>query len=69
MLTLLFMACSMVGESLAPGDHPRSIEVDGRLRTYHVHVPPTYDASKLMPLVFVFHGMGGDAPAIIQITG
>ncbi len=69
MSTILIVVCAIVGESLAPGDYPRSIDVDGRSRTYHIHVPPTYDANKPTPLVFIFHGMGGDAPAIIQITG
>jgi polyhydroxybutyrate depolymerase len=65
---LLTLACSM-NSSLGPGDHARSIQVDGIERTYQIHVPPTYDPNKPTPVVFVFHGMGGDAPAIINITG
>ncbi len=33
-----------------------TINVDGRARTYLLHVPPNYDAGKPVPLVLVLHG-------------
>jgi polyhydroxybutyrate depolymerase len=33
-----------------------TINVDGRVRTYLLHVPPNYDAGKPAPLVLVLHG-------------
>jgi polyhydroxybutyrate depolymerase len=42
--------------------------VNGIARTYHVHVPPSYDRKKAMPLVLVFHGMHLNGPAMIYLT-
>jgi polyhydroxybutyrate depolymerase len=36
-----------------------SIQVDGRTRTYRLHVPPGSDPDHSLPLVFNFHGYGG----------
>lgn len=40
------------------GDFVDFIIVDGRIRSYWVHVPPTYDKTTPMPLVLVLHGIG-----------
>ncbi|HZZ27570.1 MAG TPA: PHB depolymerase family esterase [Pirellulales bacterium] len=39
----------------------KTIAVDGRQRTYYLHVPPDLSADKPVPLVLVFHGGGGTA--------
>ena len=36
-----------------------ALDFGGRIRTYHVHLPPGLDAQKPLPLVFVLHGGGG----------
>jgi poly(3-hydroxybutyrate) depolymerase len=38
----------------------RSAQVGGRERSYHVWVPSSYQASRAYPLVFRWHGSGGD---------
>lgn len=43
-----------------PGDYVRSLQHDGLTRTYLIHVPKQYQASKSAPLVLAFHGGGGD---------
>lgn len=43
-----------------PSDYVRSLQHDGLTRTYRIHVPKQYQASKSAPLVLVFHGGGGD---------
>lgn len=43
-----------------PGDYTFSIRHDGLIRTYMAHVPPEYDGSRPVPLLFAFHGGGGD---------
>jgi polyhydroxybutyrate depolymerase len=53
-LLLLMLAADPLG----PGDHTRTLEVDGRERTYLVHVPPRHDAGKPTPVVLVLHGAG-----------
>jgi polyhydroxybutyrate depolymerase len=51
-----------------PGDYTFSIKVDNLDRTYVLHAPPSYDATKPLPLVVVFHGGGGNANAAIVTT-
>jgi len=36
-----------------------SIDSSGRTRRFLVHVPPSYDRTKPMPLVISMHGAGG----------
>lgn len=43
-------------DALRPGNHTRTVEVGGRKRTYHVHVPRSYDPKKPAPVVLAFHG-------------
>lgn len=43
---------------LAPGDTTKTLTVDGIERTFLVHVPPGYDGTTRMPVVFDFHGLG-----------
>jgi polyhydroxybutyrate depolymerase len=38
----------------------RTIVVRGRTRTYHLFVPPTYDANRVYPIIFKWHGWGGN---------
>lgn len=42
----------------------QSITVAGAKRTYELYVPDSYDGKKTYPLVFVFHGDGGDGAGI-----
>lgn len=46
---------------LEPGTHDLSIESGEFERTFTVHIPQGYDHQTASPLVFVFHGGGGDA--------
>jgi len=52
-----------------PGDSKRCIMVDGLPRTYILHIPPGYNSSTRVPLVFVLHGRGGDAESFKDKTG
>jgi polyhydroxybutyrate depolymerase len=47
--------------ALGPGDYSRTLDVDGRTREYHLHVPRGYDGSRPVPLVLNFHGGAGNA--------
>ncbi|MCG3151792.1 MAG: hypothetical protein GEEBNDBF_01076 [bacterium] len=44
------------------GTTRESLTIDGRQRTYLVHLPRGYDGSEPLPLVLVFHGGGGSGP-------
>jgi len=51
------------------GDQMLSMRVDGRERTYLLHLPPTYDGKRPLPLVIVLHGGGGNAQNAARMTG
>lgn len=52
------------GKSASPGFARANVMVDGKSRSYQLLVPAGYDGSKPLPLVFVFHGLGGDGDEI-----
>jgi polyhydroxybutyrate depolymerase len=54
---------------LGAGSHRCTLIVDGRERSYIVHVPPGYDRSKPTPLVMIFHGAWTDAAITVALTG
>ena len=56
-------------ESLAPGNHNRSLRVDGVDRAYLVHVPPKYDSKQPTPVVLVLHGAWTNGPITAGYSG
>lgn len=54
------VTATCASSSLAPGDYDRTIDIGGRERVYHVHVPPGA-SGKAAPLLFGFHGGGHTA--------
>ena len=46
----------------------KSVSVQGRKRTYRLYVPPTVPRNAPSPLVFVFHGGGGQGPSMERLT-
>ena len=65
LVTVLFVfvtsgqAWADVPEETGAGTREESIEHGGLKRTYRIHVPSSYDGSKEVPLVLVFHAGGG----------
>jgi len=51
------------------GTAVRTVEVENTHRTYWLHIPPSYDKTKLIPLVLVFHGGEGQPQQIERHTG
>lgn len=51
------------------GDAELGISVDGRQRTYLLAVPDHYEAGTPMPVVFAWHGLGGDGENARQDFG
>ena len=56
---------SPVGTPMKSGDYDQSIVSGGLTRTYILHIPPGYDGTKALPLVFVLHGLGGTGKSMI----
>lgn len=50
--------------SYSSGDYMESITVDGRTRTFLLHIPKGYSDSKEYPLVMLFHGGGGSGTKV-----
>jgi polyhydroxybutyrate depolymerase len=48
----------IIKQTITPGDYFRFIKVNNRLRSYRIHIPPSYNDKDLLPLVFVLHGSG-----------
>ena len=55
--------------ALGPGDSRSSLTVDGRVRSYLLHLPAGYTPAKRYPLVLLFHGGHGSGAKIAGQTG
>jgi polyhydroxybutyrate depolymerase len=66
-LLSLTLAVLLVAEPLAPGDHARNLKVDGRSRTYLVHVPRKCELPT--SIVLAFHGGGSNAEGMVRFCG
>jgi len=53
---------------MSPGDYNLTLNSGGADRTYILHVPPSFDGSQALPLVFVLHGLGGTAESMVHST-
>lgn len=48
----------------------RTMKAGGIERTYYYHLPPSYESSKKLPVVFVLHGGGkGEGDDVARMTG
>ncbi len=56
-------------ETLGPGDHTRSVVMDGQQRTYLVHIPGNYDPKKPAPVVLALHGAAMDGSMMVWFSG
>jgi polyhydroxybutyrate depolymerase len=56
------------GAALAAGDETRSVSVGGTMRSYIVHIPAGYDASRPVALVLNFHGLTSNNGRQLEYT-
>lgn len=68
-LAILLMLLAGEAAPLEPGDHSRTLELDGHERTYLVHVPPQYDPAHPTSVVLAFHGGGANAATMVAFSG
>lgn len=59
-------ACS--GEEMKGTDVKRSLSIGDTTWDYYVHVPPDYDASTPLPVVYLYHGLGSEAAVNLAYT-
>lgn len=52
-----------------PGQIIKEITVDGKRRSFLVHLPTGYNKSKRLPVVLAFHGGGGNGQNMEQMSG
>ena len=74
---LLFISCSSDEEmnpdtaalEFAVGKNSYQFDINGSLRNFHVHVPGSYDGTEAVPLVYMFHGSGGNGNVVYDNSG
>ncbi len=67
--SILLASSVLAAEPLGPGDYIRSLQHDGRSRSYIVHVPLRYDAKQPRPVILAFHGALNNARQMIGFCG
>ncbi len=68
-IVMSIVAAVTNADRIVAGDHTRSVQVDGRTRSYLVHVPKRYDGTTPFPVVLCFHGGGGNADQMQRYCG
>jgi polyhydroxybutyrate depolymerase len=54
---------------IAPWDRVENVRLAGFDRHFIVHVPPTFDAKRKLPVVIMLHGSGGTGQQAMEQTG
>jgi len=52
-----------------PGDHNMSLTIGGVKRDYTVHIPPGYDGSKPVPVMYFYHYFTGSGKEMAEYSG
>ena len=63
------LALTASNDSLAPGNYTRTVQADGRDRSYLVHIPNKYDAKHPTPVVLILHGAWTNGPITALYSG
>jgi len=73
---LLFLSCQKDGEVIrnntennVVGKNHFTINSNGDVREYYVHVPASYNENKAIPVVFMLHGSSGNGEKFYNISG
>jgi polyhydroxybutyrate depolymerase len=70
LLVVLSVFAAVPAGAASPGkDTLFPLRHGDRVRTYIVHLPPSYDPAKRWPVVLVLHGGGGNGQQMAEMTG
>ncbi len=69
LLCLAFYATSSFGQIWQYGKNRFTIDVDGKIREFYVHIPQSYQDGSKVPLVFMLHGTSGDGEKFYDAVG
>jgi polyhydroxybutyrate depolymerase len=59
MKSILFLFLFITAKCFAQQDIDKTILVDNRDRQYLIHLPPSFESSQKLPVIFALHGGGG----------
>ena len=68
-LVLGILACARSNNSSPSNDVVHTLTLGGRQRTYILHLPVPLNAGQALPLVFDFHGGGGNSQTQLRTSG
>ena len=70
-LMFVIVACarSINAQPTSTTDAIQSLTFDGLQRTFIIHLPTPFEDSHPLPLVFDFHGGGGNAQSQMRVSG
>ena len=60
-LVLVTVATAQLAADATSRDRRCTMSFGGRMRTYYLHLPPGYDGTRKLPMIFLLHGGGGSA--------
>ena len=66
-----FGAQSVVAQNPAPiqvGENIRAVVFDNQTREYLLYIPKGYDSKTPLPLILLFHGLGGTYRGVMELT-
>jgi polyhydroxybutyrate depolymerase len=67
-IVVLLSFANFSNSNISETDKTDSIIVDGLKRTWLIHIPPSYDKTKSMPLLIALHGGGGTGRNMLNLT-
>lgn len=68
-LLLCLLSWLTAANSAPTGDTKHTLEFGGLTRSYLLHVPPSYDASRPMPVVLALHGGASNGEQMVHFCG